>query len=161
MPRLYDKARDDFQAGLRRMNEAKDDGVIETKILKEEGGEDDDVDPDIAEAKDDYGFDLTAVPEGSRDQAMGFLRDDRTSEAFKLYCDDVGAEWATDSFEEAYMGKFDSEEAYVQSFVDDMGGLSQLGQQTLENYFDWDAYARDVFINDCTFDNGHVFNRNV
>ncbi|KKL18917.1 hypothetical protein LCGC14_2470730 [marine sediment metagenome] len=35
----------------------------------------------------------------------------------------------------------------VEQFVDDTGGLEQLGKDTLENYFDWDSYVRDLEAN--------------
>jgi len=37
--------------------------------------------------------------------------------------------------------------AYAESFIDDMGGPAELGKQTLENYFDYDAFARDMELN--------------
>lgn len=37
--------------------------------------------------------------------------------------------------------------AYAEQFIDDMGGPSQLGKETLENYFDYEAYARDMNYN--------------
>lgn len=35
-------------------------------------------------------------------------------------------------------------EEYAEEFIDSMGGISELGKETLENYFDMDAYARDL-----------------
>jgi antirestriction protein len=37
--------------------------------------------------------------------------------------------------------------AYAEQFIDDMGGPSQLGKETLEMYFDYEAYARDMNYN--------------
>lgn len=34
--------------------------------------------------------------------------------------------------------------AYAESYIDDMGGPAELGKQTLEQYFDYDAFARDM-----------------
>lgn len=36
---------------------------------------------------------------------------------------------------------------YVEQFIDDMGGPSELGKETLEQYFDYEAYARDMNYN--------------
>ena len=33
---------------------------------------------------------------------------------------------------------------YAQETVDSMGGLKELDEQTLENHFDWDAYANEL-----------------
>ncbi len=58
---------------------------------------------------------------------------------------------------DAYRGQYDSEVACAQDFVDDCGYLDQI-PENLRFYFDYEAFARDLFINDMTFgDKGHVF----
>lgn len=37
--------------------------------------------------------------------------------------------------------------AYAESYIDDMGGPAKLGKETLEMYFDYDAFARDMELN--------------
>ena len=38
-----------------------------------------------------------------------------------------------------------------------MGGVEQLGKDTIDNYFDYEEYGRTLLINDCTESNGYVF----
>ncbi len=58
---------------------------------------------------------------------------------------------------DAYCGQYESEREYVEQYVDDLGMLDNI-PDFVRNYFDYDAYARDVFINDLVMtDNGHVF----
>lgn len=51
--------------------------------------------------------------------------------------------------------KSDSEVA--EEWVDDMGGVDQLGRETIERYFDYEEYARALFMDDFTWENGYVF----
>jgi antirestriction protein len=59
-------------------------------------------------------------------------------------------------FEDAYQGKWASELDYCYDYVDAIGLLSEMPEH-LHGYFDYDSYARDLFINDYTFIDGHVF----
>lgn len=36
---------------------------------------------------------------------------------------------------------------YVERYIDDMGGPAELGKQTLEQYFDYESFARDWELN--------------
>jgi antirestriction protein len=51
-------------------------------------------------------------------------------------------------FEDAYKGTWPSEQEYAENFVDDIGLLDEV-PDTLRSYFDYEAFARDLFINDC------------
>jgi antirestriction protein len=62
-----------------------------------------------------------------------------------------------EKFEDAYQGKWDSELEYCYDYVDAIGLLSEMPEH-LHGYFDYDSYARDLFMTDYTFINGHVFN---
>jgi len=53
-----------------------------------------------------------------------------------------------DSLEEAYNGIYDSEEDFAYETAHDIYSKEQLGE--LNNYIDWEKYARDLFINDYT-----------
>lgn len=35
----------------------------------------------------------------------------------------------------------------VEQWIDDMGGVEQLGKETVEQYFDYDSYSRDMELN--------------
>ena len=61
-------------------------------------------------------------------------------------------------FEDCYVGEYDSEEDYAREIVDECYDLEKL-MGHLANYFDYDAYARDLFMNDYYYDNGYVFRR--
>ena len=69
-------------------------------------------------------------------------------------------EWNADVFEESYQGEYDSELAFAEQLVDDLGYLEQMPEQ-LQFYFDYEKFSRDLFINDYWFEDGHVFNRNI
>jgi len=69
-------------------------------------------------------------------------------------CDDLGVE----RFRDCWMGEWDSEEDFAEFFVEECGYLDQMPKH-LRNYFDFEAFARDLFF-DFVFENGHVFNLN-
>ena len=58
--------------------------------------------------------------------------------------DDIGA--AVEDFEDAYQGDWDSEKAFAENLLDDMGELKD--DSMLARYFDYDAFARDLFMGD-------------
>lgn len=78
--------------------------------------------------------------------------------AVAAYIDDRGC-WDKDDFEEAYCGEYDSEQAYAEQLVDECGYLEQM-PENLRWYFDYEKFARDLFISDYYFVNGYVFRRN-
>ena len=59
--------------------------------------------------------------------------------------DDVDA--LRDFLDEGY-GVYESKTDYVEQMVDDQGGPSKLGKQTIESYFDYDAFGHDVALED-------------
>jgi len=75
-------------------------------------------------------------------------------EAFSdAFCNDC-----IESFRERYMGKWDSEKEFAEHIVDECYNLeSMMGH--LASYFDYDAYARELFIDDYYFTDGYVFRR--
>ena len=75
---------------------------------------------------------------------------DEFSEAFGNDC--------VESFRERYMGKWDSEKDFAEHIVDECYNLDNM-MGHLASYFDYDAYARDLFIDDFYFSNGYVFRR--
>lgn len=95
--------------------------------------------------------------------------DEDSFEAVREYCDlcdkystdavDAFIEWDCEKlehFEDCYVGEYDSEEDYAREFVNECYDLErQMGN--LADYFDYDAYARDLFMYDYYFDNGYVF----
>ena len=63
-----------------------------------------------------------------------------------------------DNFREAYQGKWDSEKDFAEFIVDECGMLHGT-PDFVKNYFDYEAFARDLFIDDYYFDSGFVFRR--
>lgn len=78
-------------------------------------------------------------------------------EAWEVYVGNVGAKHATvDDFQESYEGEHSSPEAFAESLVEDSGMLAGV-DETIARYFDYEAFARDLFCGDYYFVNGHVF----
>lgn len=77
-------------------------------------------------------------------------------EAVEAYIDLVGdLDNATArDFADKFVGKYDSEEDFVMSLADD--GVIEIPSH-LYGYIDWEALARDYFINDYTMISGYVF----
>lgn len=69
------------------------------------------------------------------------------------YDPDNVEEW----IEENYAGQFKSDEDLGYHHVDMMGGISNLGTNTIEMYFDYGAYGRDLAVNDYNNIGGYYF----
>lgn len=88
-------------------------------------------------------------------------QDDTTVEAFCEYvrymdvCGEDGED-LIEEFESRYVGAYESEKEFayvaVEEFEDKLPEIAQI-------YFDYEAYARDIFINSYIFSNGFVFHR--
>ena len=57
------------------------------------------------------------------------------------------------------MGEYESDEQVAYDFIDNLGGVDQLGKDTAQNYFDYDSFGRDLLINDYFEEDGYVFLR--
>lgn len=65
--------------------------------------------------------------------------------------------WDADAFENAYMGHYDSEQAYAEQYIEETGLLSGM-PENLQCYFDIEHFATDLFMGDYYFDDGgYVF----
>ncbi|ENM2314430.1 antirestriction protein ArdA [Salmonella enterica] len=84
-------------------------------------------------------------------------RDEGCEEAYRLWVDDTG-ETDFDTFLDAWWGEADSEETFAVEFASDTGLLADV-PETVALYFDYEAYARDLFLDSFTFIDGHVFRR--
>lgn len=62
------------------------------------------------------------------------------------------------SFSDAYQGKWDSEEDFAEYIFNECycDSLRHM-PDNICNYIDYKAFARDIFIGDYTFEDGHVF----
>ena len=64
--------------------------------------------------------------------------------AYAEVCDDVDT--AIDTFEEAYRGQWDSEQAYIYQYVDDICLFDGIpDDHPAVTYFDWEYYTREQF----------------
>lgn len=78
-------------------------------------------------------------------------------EAWDAYADWVGQEYANPSdFQDAYGGEWASEQEFAENLLDDVGGLSGM-EESLQCYFDYEAFARDLFMTDYSYVDGFVF----
>ena len=100
----------------------------------------------------------SGIDENTFDKIMEFAdMDDDDKEAYEEFLDAFGEE-SIDSFKERYMGKWDSEEAFAEHIVDECYDLTGM-MGHLSSYFDYQAYARDLFIEDFYYTDGYVFRR--
>ena len=81
-------------------------------------------------------------------------------EAFFVWCDhhnsDISEEDADDlvsSFEDEYQGEYKDEEDYAYEIVEECYDLPEFAK----TYFDYSAFARDLFMTEYWMDNGFVF----
>lgn len=94
--------------------------------------------------------------------------DDETAEAFEIYCKLINY-WPSNGYElqnqlegfrESYRGFFggskDPELEYTYQYVEETGLLSDL-PSALEKYFDYEAFAKDLFLEGYSEYDGHVF----
>jgi len=95
--------------------------------------------------------------------------DEDRARALEIYCKDI-AGWRDDDkdfnellegFNECYHGYYggqmkDPEIEYAYQYVEDTGLLSDVSP-TIERYFDYEAFAKDLFMDGYTQIDGHVF----
>ena len=100
----------------------------------------------------------SGIDEDTFDRIIEFSGlDDDDRDAFEEFSDAFGND-CIESFRERYMGKWDSEKDFAEHIVDECYNLDDM-MGHLASYFDYEAYARDLFIDDFYFSNGYVFRR--
>lgn len=125
--------------------------------LEQEAGMPDDYDGDI----------LVADAEGLARPFMGshgsfdfdqFLdcRDHRAEDLAKIAYMDSRGSWDGEDFDERYQGEWNSEEDFAYHIVEECYDLAKT-MGNLACYFDYQAFARDLFLGDYTYQDGHVF----
>lgn len=82
--------------------------------------------------------------------------DEDRAEAYEIY---LNAGYCDEDFEDAYCGKYDDEEDYAYELVQDIYNLDKM-MGSLSIYFDYELFARDLFLGDYWMEDGHVF-RNI
>lgn len=83
-------------------------------------------------------------------------KDTDRQEALRTFIDYFGVE-EIDKFDEKYCGKYDSEAAYAEEIVNEC--YSEELSDFAKMYFDYEKYARDLFVTDYLYENGYVFRR--
>jgi len=84
--------------------------------------------------------------------------DDDDQEMLAAYQDSIDGNATAsdlDSIRDCYHGKYESEIDYAYEYIDSTGMLSDM-PDNIKNYFDYEAFARDIFF-EMTFSSGHVF----
>ena len=56
-------------------------------------------------------------------------------------------------------GEYESDAQVAEDFIDGLGGVDQLGIDTMRNYFDYEAFGRDLLMTDYFEEDGFVFRR--
>lgn len=86
--------------------------------------------------------------------------DDTEKEPFFIWCDNdhydlskTDVECLIATFRDDYIGKYDCDEAFAMELVEERSDLSEFARQ----YFDYEAYARDLFCGDYWSNDGYVF----
>lgn len=86
--------------------------------------------------------------------------EDSQKEAFLIWCNnghhslsDTDIDDLKSDFESDYIGEYDSEEDFARELVEERNDLSEFAKE----YFDYEAYARDLFCGSYWSDSGHVF----
>ena len=101
----------------------------------------------------------SGIDEDTFDKIIEYAElDEDDREAFEEFTDSFGND-SFDSFKERYMGKWDSEKDFAEHIVNECYNLDDM-MGHLASYFDYEAFARDLFIDDYYFTDGFVFRRN-
>ncbi|MEC4094988.1 antirestriction protein ArdA [Myroides odoratimimus] len=61
-----------------------------------------------------------------------------------------------EGFEDDYLGDYNSEEDFAYQIAEECYDLSDFAK----TYFDYESFARDLFMGDYTYESGHVFRNN-
>jgi antirestriction protein len=85
--------------------------------------------------------------------------------AFALYCEYYGNDSTLEDFQEHYLGQYKDEEDFVYQMWEQDGRLKKLEELGIpESYIDWEAIARDWFIDsyfsvEVSYEETYVFSR--
>jgi antirestriction protein len=86
--------------------------------------------------------------------------DSDTADAFGIWCKNGHINFSKadpndllENFQDEYIGKYESEEDFARELMEQRDDLNDFAKQ----YFDCEAYARDLFCSDYWGDEGHVF----
>lgn len=95
----------------------------------------------------------------NRDSFDNILRYSELCEQYQKDAVDAFVGWGCEdleNFEDCYCGEYNSEKDYAIEVINECYDIEKM-MGNLSNYFDYDAFARDLFMCDNYFDNGYVF----
>lgn len=119
----------------------------------------DESDPELM-FQDYEGLPSAMVGESYIDDAVWDLMSHEADLEAKTAFVELYGSWDTDKFEEAFQGAYDSEIEFTYQLVDNCGTLDGM-PEFLQQYFDYEAFNRDLFISDYTYIDGFVFRADV
>jgi antirestriction protein len=82
--------------------------------------------------------------------------DDEDREKLAAFIDCFGTGNSIEDMENAYYGRAASDRDFAEELMESTGALNQI-PKNLRYYFDFEAYARDLMINDFSTSNGFYF----
>ena len=83
--------------------------------------------------------------------------DSDEQEAFKAFLDVTSdSDVSFDDFRERYCGEWDSEEAFAEHLVDELDMFHNV-PESVSRFFNYKAFARELFMSDYDFSDGYVF----
>ena len=89
-----------------------------------------------------------------RDLMFDYHMGDEDNEDAEGNPEDPGHYYDNDGYD---MGEYESDDQVARDFIDGLGGVDQLGPDTARNYFDYEAFGRDLFMTDYFEEDGFVF----
>ena len=99
----------------------------------------------------DMYFDYDAF---GRDLMFDFHMGDEDNEDSEGNPEDPDHYYDNDGYD---MGEYESDDQVARDYIDGLGGVSQLGPDTARNYFDYEAFGRDLLMSDFFEEDGFVF----
>jgi antirestriction protein len=111
----------------------------------------DESDPELM-FQDFEGFPRSLYSESSINEAIWewLELDEGDRELLAVYQEHIDESGDIETARESFLGKFDSAEDWAAQFLDDTGMLSEV-PESLRNYIDFEAYARDAGYNGMSF----------
>ena len=95
----------------------------------------------------------SCMDEATFDKIVAYADMDN-KEAFEAFVNATGED-DMEMFKERYVGKYESKEDFAYEMVDELYNLDEHG--VIGQYFDYKAYAYDLFHEGFTFEDGYVF----
>ena len=96
------------------------------------------------------------LDEDNQEEFLRLMDEDIDEEAIFAYLDWHGLDYGLDEFEELYQGKWDSEKEFAENLINDCYNLEQM-MGNLARFFDYEAFAEELFDYDYTMQDGYVF----